>query len=87
MIVSRPHWRALVHRHLTVGTATFRSREHRDGTLWLHLGQATVVYAIAPTSITVPPDVTAVHDREGHALSVRPGEAMEVTGRPANLSR
>ncbi len=83
----RPAWRALVHFHRTVGTSTFRSRETRDGALWFHFDQATVVYALAPTTITLPAACTAVHDLEGHALAVRPGEPMKIEGQPVYLAR
>ncbi|HLP03372.1 MAG TPA: lipopolysaccharide kinase InaA family protein [Opitutaceae bacterium] len=83
----RPAWRALVHFHRTVGTSTFRSREQRDGARWFHFDHATVVYALAPTTITLPADVTAVHDLEGHALPVRPGEPLKLEGQPVYLSR
>ena len=83
----RPAWRALVHFHRTVGTSTFRRRETRDAALWFHFDKATVFYALSPTTITVPADITAVHDLEGHALSVRPGESLKLEGQPVYLSR
>ena len=83
----RPAWRALVHFHRTVGTSTFRSRETRDGALWFHFDRATVVYALAPTTITVPPECTAAHDLEGHALPVGAGETLKLAGQPVYLSR
>ncbi|OPZ69541.1 MAG: hypothetical protein BWY81_00386 [Firmicutes bacterium ADurb.Bin467] len=82
----RPAWRALVHFHRTVGTSTFQSREQRNGALWFHFDKATVVYALASTTITVPSDVTAVHDLEGQALSVRPSEPLKISGQPVYLS-
>ncbi len=84
---ARPAWRALVHFHRTVGTSTFRSREQRDGALWFHFDQATVVYALAPTTITVPAECTAVHDLEGHARPVRAGESLKIDSQPLYLSR
>ena len=83
----RPAWRALVHFHRTVGTSTFRSREQRDGALWFHFDKATIVYALKPTTITMPEGVTAVHDLEGHVLPVRPGEPLKIEGQPVYLSR
>ena len=83
----RPAWRALVHFHRTVGTATFRRREERAGALWFHFDQVTIVYALAPTTIPVPPEFTAVHDLEGIVLPVRPGEPLQIAGLPVYLSR
>ncbi len=83
----RPVWRALVHFHRTVGTSTFRSREQRDGALWFHFDQATFVYALAPTTITVPAECTAVHDLEGYALLDRAGQPLKIEGHPMYLNR
>ncbi len=79
--------RALVHCHRTVGSATFRRREERAGALWFYFDSATIGYALAPTTITVPADCTAVHDQEGHALPIRGGQPLKIEGQPVYLSR
>ena len=82
----RHAWRALVHFHRTVGTATFRRREARAGALWFHFEQATIAYALNPRRSPCPPDVTAVHDLEGHDLLARAGESLKIEGQPMYLS-
>lgn len=87
VIGSRTASRALVHFHRTVGTATFRRREARAGALWFHFDQATIAYALNPRRSPCPPDVTAVHDLEGHDLLARAGESLKIEGQPMYLSR
>ncbi len=83
----RPAWRALVFFHHTLGAAHFLRREEREGAFWFHFDQATIVYALKPTTITVPPDVTAVYDQEGNALLARVGQPLQIAGEPIYLSR
>ena len=69
------------------GTSTFRSREQGDGALWFHFDQVTLVYALAPTTITVPAECTAVHALEGYALLDRAGQPLKIEGHPMYLNR
>ncbi len=80
-------WHALVQFHRTAGRSCFRSREERDGAIWFHFDRLTVAYALAPASVTVPEDCTAVHDVQGNELPVKKGGVLALTGNPVYFSR
>jgi hypothetical protein len=78
----RPAWAAMVHFHRLAGSAVFSRREERDGALWWHFDQCTIVYALAPVSVTVPAGCVQVTDLTGLPLSVAPGQPLPLTGSP-----
>ena len=83
----RPAWAALIQFHRTLGVSTFLRREEREGAFWFHFENATVAYALKPTTITVPENCTAVHDMRGTAVLGRAGNPLTLGADPMYLTR